>query len=385
MGSSWPFTFCKGERLAMLSLLGRKLVALVVGVTVGLKIWRILQKRKRRPAALGGKKSCEITEGSLDIRRRAQVAFGKPTDHANDLVITTNHDFSLDGTIFENLSSPLARFYKRKQLGVKLHWNDKLIDTVRLAEMNVPRTMPPDNSLIEFMRTDCDFSCEHADGSFMDHLRFCHDYSAVNFSASSPRVLLLHSILGVGTNLFPMSKDKMPKLAKLVDPQELNHICAFPSVLRQLLTFKLLSTIDQHESTHPAAELDSVSVRQVIDNEWVQLNGDQFWEHLNFQLIHGLDFLPPANWQQTGCDAQFQVFVELHDFLHRHNKLSANVSPVVIEQTGGTLEALLDWARPVSRIMRGMQTKAIQKYSKEIGHELSFKLSYAGGHSIEVA
>ena len=304
--------FLRGEREALqpsMSLLGqggRKLVALAVAALVGVRIWRLLQSRKRRPA-LPAQKSNEITTGSLDIRRRAQVAFAKPTDHAKDVVIAANPDFDLDSTIFASLKGTVKRFYVKRKLAIKLHWNDRLIDEVRLAETKMPRTMPPDNSLIEFMRTDCNFSCEHADGSFMDHLRFCHDYSAVHFSGSSPRVLLLHSILGVGTNIFPMTEDKIPKLAKLVDPNELTHIQAFPSVLRQLLTFKLLETMTQHEATHPAAELQSVSVRQVINNEWVQLTGEQFWEQLNFQLIHGLDFLPPANWKQTGVDAQFQV------------------------------------------------------------------------------
>ena len=50
----------------------------------------------------------------------------------------------------------------------------------------------------------CQVKAEHADGSFMDHLLFCHDYCAVHFKGHSPRVLLLHSILGVGTNIFPI-------------------------------------------------------------------------------------------------------------------------------------------------------------------------------------
>ena len=38
----------------------------------------------------------------------------------------------------------------------------------------------------------------------MDHLQFVYDYSSNYFQGHSPRVLLLHSIMGVATNIFPM-------------------------------------------------------------------------------------------------------------------------------------------------------------------------------------
>ena len=72
--------------------------------------------------------------------------------------------------------------------------------------------MADNSSLFHFMFTECDFSIEHADGSFLDHLHFCHDYTAVHFSSASPRVMLLHSIMGVGTNCFPMGIEKLPTL-----------------------------------------------------------------------------------------------------------------------------------------------------------------------------
>ena len=46
---------------------------------------------------------------------------------------------------------------------------------------------------------------EHADGSFMDHLQFCFEYSHAHMAGVSPRILLLHSIMGVGTNHFPLT------------------------------------------------------------------------------------------------------------------------------------------------------------------------------------
>ena len=38
------------------------------------------------------------------------------------------------------------------------------------------------------MEHECDFKCEHADGSFMDHLYFCVDYCRLHYSKQSPRV-----------------------------------------------------------------------------------------------------------------------------------------------------------------------------------------------------
>ena len=35
---------------------------------------------------------------------------------------------------------------------------------------------------------------EHADGSFLEHLVFCHDYAARYYPEHSPNVALLHSL-----------------------------------------------------------------------------------------------------------------------------------------------------------------------------------------------
>jgi hypothetical protein len=53
-------------------------------------------------------------------------------------------------------------------------------------------------------------------GSFLDHLQFCYEYSAAYFKQHSPRVLFLHSILGVGTNIFPMKKEDESTLSSMV-------------------------------------------------------------------------------------------------------------------------------------------------------------------------
>ena len=35
--------------------------------------------------------------------------------------------------------------------------------------------------ILDFMHAECDFNVEHADGSFLDHLNFCRDYSALHY------------------------------------------------------------------------------------------------------------------------------------------------------------------------------------------------------------
>jgi hypothetical protein len=56
----------------------------------------------------------------------------------------------------------------------------------------------------------------------------------VHCPSASPVVLFLHSIMGVGTNLFPMQLEQRPTLAALVTASELRHIECFPTVLRLL-------------------------------------------------------------------------------------------------------------------------------------------------------
>jgi len=45
----------------------------------------------------------------------------------------------------------------------------------------------------------------------------------VHYQGHSPNVLLLHSICGVATNLFPMPLEKLPQLAAILTKVELMH------------------------------------------------------------------------------------------------------------------------------------------------------------------
>ena len=93
---------------------------------------------------------------------------------------------------------------------------------------------PIDQRLIDFMIDECDFSMEHADGTFLEHLVFCHHYAARHYPEHSPNVALLHSILGTATNTFAMDAGKLPKLKALLTEFEAIHVETFPSILRLL-------------------------------------------------------------------------------------------------------------------------------------------------------
>jgi hypothetical protein len=82
------------------------------------------------------------------------------------------------------------------KLGNSYYWSDEAVEEVRTAFENsqaakvlappprqarpgVTLTDPKSTAIFEFMEQHCDFACEHADGSFMDHLFFCRDYRSV--------------------------------------------------------------------------------------------------------------------------------------------------------------------------------------------------------------
>merc|ERR1712014_459605 len=154
---------------------------------------------------------------------------------------------------------------------------------------------------------DCDFNCEHADGSFMDHLQFCYEYGLAHFKQHSPRVLFLHSIMGVGTNVFPMAVDKEPKLQSMLTDNEYLHIQAFPSILRLLYTRKLLTELAEH--MEHLDSLKSITFHRVIDNKEISLTASQLWVQLNYQVCHQLDFLPVSNWIALKSNAFLSVFI----------------------------------------------------------------------------
>jgi len=331
------------------------------------------QKRNIKRAILSHsspKKPDKYEYGDLDLRRKAQICSGKASDYAGHLVQVHNPDFDMDKTIFANLTG-LPRIITKLKLSVIPHYNDKFVEDIEAGMDKIPKVMPPDLSILEFMKEKCDFSCEHADGSFWDHLRFCYDYSAIHFKAQSPRVLLLHSILGVGTNLFPCAKELMPELASLLDPTEMKHIEAFPSVLRLILNHSLLDALNAEK--RPADTLDRLTLHRLIDNETISLSKEDIWVQMNYQLIHQLDFLPAIDWEQNIDDPQFQVFIHLFEYLKKHDKLWANVDMDVVDKVYGLFDL-----RPIKIGVKKMfMISAVKGYSDAVHHDLGFELAYA--------
>ena len=115
------------------------------------------------------------------------------------------------------------------------HWSEDATSAVDARWSSVPAMPALSRPLLDFMMDECDFKIEHADGSFMDHLQFCYEYCAAHYRGKSPRVLLLHSVLGVGTNYFPCDTTKIPALRALLTPEEFVHVEAFPSLLRLIV------------------------------------------------------------------------------------------------------------------------------------------------------
>lgn len=333
-----------------------------------------------------------LCEGVLDIRRMAQIASARATDHAGEVVILPNGDFDIDRTIFGSLENAdgsfkdkmfgsLARAVVSSKVGMHLFWLDSAAARIRLAFASVPLAPRHDQALLEFMENDCNFAMEHAEGSFMDHLRFCYEYSFAHYKERSPRVLLLHSVMGVGTNFFPMEASKIPQLRALLTEFEFEQVAAFPSVLRLLYHGPLLRELEQLDNTALAA-LERIVFFRVIDNERVEMSADAFWDQLNYQLIHLLDFLPAASWKRHADDAFLRNFTALYALLMRVDKMRCRINFDATEgqdtKTGKTLVSLGSLIRTVvpSAVLLRMGEKAIGKFSAKIGHSLEYELHF---------
>lgn len=214
----------------------------------------------------------------------------------------------------------------------------------------------------------------------MDHLNFCHDYSALHFQGYSPRVLFLHSIMGVGTNVFPMAKDKLPQLESLLTPFEFTHVEAFPSLLRLLAEGSLLDLLTNKLDN--LCKFRQLSFHRVLDNNLVIMDADNFWIQLNYQLIHLLDFLPVACWGVNWDEPMMQIFLNLYQFLHKAGKLEAHfVEPSFSIGDAALVGQPHRWIDRIIRMMpssvkRSLAARSIRTFSEEIGHSLDFSVEF---------
>jgi hypothetical protein len=317
-----------------------------------------------------------------NFQRKAAIAEGGAVEHTGEVAVLPIRDFDLGRTIFQTLEGKAARYVIQKRIAKDVRWfadDAKRVQTeyeAISAKGPLPEVSP---ELLKFLVEECDFDVEHADGSFLDHLYFCFEYGVRHYPERSPLVLLLHSILGTGTNTFAMDKAKIPVLRGLVSPFEWTHIEAFPSVLRLLYAGELRREL--RENLHRPDAIREVRFRRVIDNEPITMSGEDFWIALNYQLIHLVDFMPAANWSMHLNDTSFILLRDLYDLLERTKKLEARVRytpPRGDGQPVGEPLGIGGWLTtriPVA-LSEKMASASVKKYSERIGHDVSYAISW---------
>jgi hypothetical protein len=314
------------------------------------------------------------------LQRKAAIAYGGPRDHRGKVDVRPIPNFDLDRTIFQTLEGTAARFVMATRVGKEPHWASTEASAVQddydaaVSGLELPDIDP---ALLTFMVEECDFDVEHADGSFLDHLYFGFEYCAKHYANGSPLVMLLHSILGTGTNTFAMDASKIPSLESLLPAEDWVHVASFPSVLRLLYEGRLIDEL----AANVGREIDGVSMHRVIDDAPLELSGDEFWDALNYQLVHLIDFIPVANWSVHASDTSFILFRDLYELLQRSGHLDAHVeytptrgeaSP---EGESMSLVARLTTKIPVG-VARRMAAKSVRRFSEQCGHSLEYSIRW---------
>jgi hypothetical protein len=221
---------------------------------------------------------------------------------------------------------------------------------------------------------------EHADGTFLEHLVFCHDYAARHYPEHSPNVALLHSILGTATNTFAMEASKIPALKELLTDFEALHVEVFPSTLRLFYDGDLLDELEAN--LHRLDQLQALHLHRVIDNEPLTIDAENLWINLNFHLMHFVDFMPAANWSTHRSDPLLQMFERLSGLLDRAGQRRAKVDvtfpteKVAAVGEDRTLFGRVSGLLPRSVTLK-LAKKSIQDYSEAAGHDLSYRIDWA--------
>ena len=99
--------------------------------------------------------------------------------------------------------------------------------------------------------------------AFLDHLQFGYIFCAIHMPQHSPLPMFLHSIMGVGTNLFPMQLEQQDRLASFLSQDELDHISVFPTALRLINGGMLLDRLEKM-SNEELLEIDEFTCCRVI-------------------------------------------------------------------------------------------------------------------------
>jgi len=320
------------------------------------------------------------TRPEPNYQRKAAIAFAGARDHRGKVDIAPIRNFDLDRTIFQTLESPAARYIMAQRVGKEVSWHRDAADGVQKAYdsavdgFELPPVSP---ELMAFLKNDCDFDVEHADGSFLDHLYFCFEYTAKHYPNGSPLVMFLHSILGTGTNTFAMSADKIPALKALMNERDWEQTAAFPSVLRLLYAGDLRRELRENIGR----EIASIRMHRVIDNAPLELTGSAFWEAMNYQLIHLVDFMPVANWAVHQNDTSYILFRDVFDLMNRAGQRSADVTyqgpagPPGLRGEKVTMGGWLATKIPVG-VAEKMAAKSVRRFSEMCGHSLDYSITW---------
>lgn len=118
--------------------------------------------------------------------------------------------------------------------------------------------------------------------------------------------------------------------------------------------------------TDPLHNLRGINFQRVIDNAELDLTIEDFWVHLNYQMVHLLDFAPLIDWEKNVSQPIFQVCLDLCGFLTRTGQLRATVSLDPVRASG-----------LVPKLNCRMGSRAVQKFSQKIGHSLDYRLGWA--------
>lgn len=314
------------------------------------------------------------------VQRKAAIAYAGARDHKGKVEVKPIADFDLDRTIFQTLQSPAARYIMKHRVGKDVSWKRDASADVQTAydrvtaDLDLP-AVP--EALATFLVEECDFDVEHADGSFLDHLYFCFEYTAKYYPAGSPMVMLLHSILGTGTNTFAMEAKKIPELEALLSASDFLQIAAFPTVLRLLYAGGLRDELRRNLGR----PMKSISMHRVIDNERLELTGEEFWEAMNYQLIHLVDFMPVANWSAHRSDTSYILFRQVFDLMDRADAIEAQVvlrEPADGPALQGEQPSLGSWLAtkiPVG-LSEKMSARSVQRFSEMCSHSLDYKIQW---------
>ena len=348
-----------------------------------LKLSQIVGKdfiEKRKEKTLENQKKSGFTNVNFDLIRKARLLRGGPTDHAGQVQILFNPNFNIDKSIFRTIDSVFKRYGVKHMVGLQNFWSEQAAEAISAAFLTIPRAPNIDQCLHDFILNESKLTPEHADGSFKDHLAFCYEFSDMYFPKVSPRVLLLHSMMGVATNYFPLTLDKVPKLQSLVTEFEFLHIVAFPSILRLVLRGLLLEEM-LSMSTQQIKSLKKIIFHRVIDNEIMELKASDFFINLNYQLIHCLDFLPAASWNLHHSNPTLIGFYSLYNLLKKTDKLfvkmNIDLSQAESSRAGQTFSFFSIYKEVVgTKKLLKMATDQIITFSKKIGHNLDYQLVF---------